>query len=108
MTLIDTAARLLGGKAVLLSLGLGLAAWLLPLLGTVCRRPLARYHIASLACCAVGLYLPMLYLQRAVRLEDVTAWLDTQNGWSFGTTALLSVTLLVNLLCAAARGRAAE
>lgn len=99
MAFFDLLSQKLGGIAPALALCCGLAAWCLPLTGRLIRKTMGPWHTASFLSCCLGLFFPMLYLHRIMLLEDLSAWLDTQGGWTFGTSVLLLGTILVNLLC---------
>ena len=63
------------------SLALGLAAWLLPVMGMLSRTSSpARTNVLSvfsLSACALSLFLVVLYLGRLVQAEDWSALMDT-------------------------------
>lgn len=78
----------------LASLGLGLAAWGLPLAALVFRKKAGgRLCLvlvwASAAACGAALYLQICYQNHLVQIHDVSAILDT-------TDALLAVTLALD------------
>ena len=96
------------------SLLLGIAAWLLPVVYLVRGRRGAALPALSFGACGGALYLQIV--QTGLLVDAPWGWAtieDTAQGVSTAATALVAVTVLMNLLAAlggcwfAARGRAA-
>ena len=93
------------------SVALGLAGWITPWLafaGNGCsglgRRGL--WHIVSLGCCALALWLQICYQRHLVEIQDWSALLDTAGAVGKVSGFLLVTTLLDNLTALAlAKGR---
>ena len=97
----------------LASLGLGLAAWLLPLVAVALFKK-ARGRLSSVLttvsalCCALSLYLQICYQNHLVEIEDISAVLDTSEPLVFVAGILVGVTAFLNgfslvVLCAGAK-----
>lgn len=85
----------------LASLGLGLAAWLLPCIAVALRkkaggRPGAALVAASGLCCALALYLQICYQNHLVEIGDTSAILDISEPLVFVAGVLLGVTAFLN------------
>ena len=89
-----------------LTLILGLCAWFLPLVGLVRGRRWRSLMQGSLACCALSLLLVILHLNCLVLWGDLSALLDTMSALCAAAALLTGVTLLLNALLCAVRGRA--
>ena len=74
---------------------LGLAAWGLPILGRIRNRTLSA---ASWCCCAVALWIPVLYLYAEVRTGDMAAVEDCIWAYVLAETVLLIGTSFANLV----------
>lgn len=90
----------------LASLGLGLAAWGLPLAALLFRkRAGGRLCLvlvwASAAACGAALYLQICYQNHLVQIHDVSAILDTTDALVFVAGALLAVTLALDAVALA-------
>lgn len=73
------------------SLILGLVSWILPTLNIIKHnKNWTVYSIISLSSCGIALVFQILYSNLMVKIEDLSALMDTSN-----TSALLSVILLV-------------
>ena len=73
------------------SLILGLISWILPVLNIAKNnKSWVTYSIISLSSCSIALVFQILYSNYMVKIEDISALMDTS-----GTSALLSVILLV-------------
>lgn len=89
----------------LTSLGLGLAAWALPLAALALRKRAAGRLCpalvwASAAACGAALYLQICYQNHLVQIHDVGAILDTTDALVF----VAGVLLAVGCLCAGRLG----
>ncbi len=93
----------------LTSLGLGLAAWALPL-ATLALRKRAAGRLcpalvwASAAACGAALYLQICYQNHLVQIHDVGAILDTTDALVFVAGVLLAVTLALDAFALAVWG----
>ena len=91
------------------SLALGLAAWLLPVMGMLSRTSSpARTNalsVFSLSACALSLFLVVLYLGRLVQAEDWSALMDTVPAFRLSASVLLAVALPLNALALFCRNR---
>ena len=76
------------------SLLLGLLALAAPVLAVLNRR--RGWNLASMVCCALALYCQIQYTTHLVRIEDITALLDTQTFMAGASGALLVLTLAAN------------
>ena len=91
---------------VLLNLGslvLGLIAWILPVVN------LMRYEkqnqknwvpltIMSISACAISLCFQIFYNYHLVKIEDLSALMDTTGAVAFVAAVLLIVTILLNVI----------
>ena len=93
------------------SIALGLAGWAVPWLtfvkgsraGLVGR---GLWHVVSLGCCALALWLQICYQRHLVEIQDWSALLDTAGAVGKVSGFLLVTTLLDNLAALAlAKGR---
>lgn len=85
----------------LASLGLGLAAWVLPCAAIALYRKArgrlsAGFSVLSGLCCALALYLQICYQNHLVKIEDISAVLDTAEPLVFVAGVLLGVTSFLN------------
>ena len=101
----------------LTSLGLGLAAWALPLAALALRKRAAGRLCpalvwASAAACGAALYLQICYQNHLVQIHDVGAILDTTDALVFVAGVLLAVTLALDAFALAVwgteKGKAAQ
>lgn len=93
----------------LTSLGLGLAAWALPLAALALRKRAAGRLCpalvwASAAACGAALYLQICYQNHLVQIHDVGAILDTTDALVFVAGVLLAVTLALDAFALAVWG----
>ena len=93
------------------SLALGLAAWILPLLGLAQRRKArfpACYSLASFGACLVALTMQFFEIRHRVAIHDLSAVMDTIDALAGVAAILAVVTFLLNaaLLWAVGRSRA--
>lgn len=91
----------------LTSLGLGLAAWALPLAALALRKRAAGRLCpalvwASAAMCATALYFQICYQNHLVNIHDVSAILDTTDALAFVAGVLIVVTALLDMVAMAA------
>ena len=84
-----------------LPLALGLAAWLLPVLGMAGRRTPAKttaLAAGSFCACALSLLLVLLHLKQVTAHQDWSALMDTLPAFCLAASVLLIVALALNLL----------
>ena len=84
-----------------LPLALGLAAWLLPVLGMAGRRTPAKttaLAAGSFCACALSLLLVLLKLKGITARQDWSALMDTLPAYCLAASVLLIVALALNLL----------
>lgn len=81
----------------LASLLLGLAAWVLGLMGTI-KKHGCRLTLGSFGCCALALVLELYEVRRRAELSDWAALMDTMPAVTLAASVLLIVTVLLNLL----------
>lgn len=91
----------------LTSLGLGLAAWALPLAARALRKRAAGRLCpalvwASAAACGAALYLQICYQNHLVQIHDVGAILDTTDALVFVAGVLIAVTVMLDTAAMAA------
>lgn len=79
------------------SLILGLAAWVLPVIGMFRRRNLTRW---SVSLCAAALYLQILQTNILVNKGDWAAIEDTYPAISFAASVLIIITAALNVAAA--------
>ena len=87
----------LGGNN-LLSIGLGLVSWILPLLYLCIKKRREFFTCGSLLCVVFSLYFQIREITRQADLGDWAAIEDTINGVAFVAAALIIVTLILNIL----------
>ena len=87
-----------------LSIGLGLAAWVLPLIG-LRRRRWYGFCMASVACCALALLGQIVYQWHLVEIGDFSALMDTAWALVLVSGFLVVTTLVENLACCRVRWR---
>ena len=87
----------LGGNN-LLSIGLGVASWVLPLLYLCIKKRREFFTCGSLLCVVFSLYFQIREIMRRADLEDWAAIEDTINGVAFVAAGLILVTLILNIL----------
>ena len=85
----------------IISLSLGLLAWVLGGIA-ILRRRFAALSFGSLACCAVSLTVQLLEVEHRVELRDLSAIDDTIAAVAFAAKVLVVVTLVLNALALAA------
>ena len=91
------------GMLTLLSLVLGLAAWVLPLVRlarlkrTTSLHGLHRTCFVSFSCCALALVCELFFLDHRVVVQDWSALMDTMRAVCMAAAVLLAGTVLVNL-----------
>ena len=91
------------GMLNLLSLVLGLAAWVLPLVRltrlkrTTSLHRLHRTCFVSFSCCALALVFQLYYQLHLVDIQDWSAMMDTTRAVCMAAAVLLAGTVLVNL-----------
>ena len=87
----------LGGNN-LLSIGLGLVSWIMPLLYLCIRKRREFFTCGSLLCVVFSLFFQIREIMRRADLEDWAAIEDTINGVAFVAAGLILVTLILNIL----------
>ena len=85
------------------SLVLGLIAWILPIvnlarLNKVENKNWNVYTVLSISACAISLFMQILYQNHLVNIEDWSAIMDTSHGVAVVSSALLAVTLVLNII----------
>lgn len=84
------------------SLVLGMAAWVLPLIGVGFAKKTGNkkwiFPVASIGACAAALYMQILYQGHLVAIADWSAMMDTYEAVSFICSVLLFVTILLNVI----------
>ena len=88
---------------MLSSLIFGLIAWILPVINLVKfnkkeNKNWAILLIISISACAISLYLQIVYNNYLVKIDDITALMDTMGASAFLSTVLLVVTIILNLI----------
>lgn len=81
------------------SLGLGLVAWILPIVNLINYRNKNNWTfraILSLSSCAIAIYFQMIYSNYLVKIEDWSALMDTAGAVNFVAGVLLAATILLN------------
>lgn len=87
----------------LVSLILGLVAWLLPLICLMRGiNRLGKYHhmvsTLSMTTCASALFLQMIYTQHLVRIRDWSALMDITDAVVFASAVLIGITVILNIV----------
>jgi cytochrome c oxidase subunit 4 len=85
------------------SLILGLIAWTLPVINLVqynksSNRKWVIFSITSISACGISLYMQILYTDHLVKINDLSALMDTSGGVVSITGLLLVVTIMLNLV----------
>ncbi|MCL1999541.1 MAG: hypothetical protein FWG65_12320 [Turicibacter sp.] len=81
------------------SLVLGLAAWILPIIGIAKHSEnWSIYAVFSLGACVLAVFFQTVYQNYLVRIEDWSAIMDTSWGVVFASAVLIGVAFLLNLL----------
>ena len=93
----------LGGNN-LLSIGLGLVSWVLPLLYLCIKKRREFFTCGSLACVAVSLYFQLREVLNRVYMRDFAAIEDTIGAVCFCASVLIAVTLILNILAWSKKG----
>jgi len=83
------------------SLGLGLVAWILPIISlmkyrTKTQNSWSMRSVLSLSTCAIAIYFQVIYNHYLVKIEDWSALIDTAGAVNFVAGVLLVVTILLN------------
>lgn len=83
------------------SLGLGLLAWALPVIGLALRKRVggkgrAALSAGSVSACALSLFLQILYANHRVDVRDWSALMDTFQTVTKVSAILLIVTMILN------------
>lgn len=91
------------GVIQLTDIGLGLAAWILAVINIARGRKMkdgkSEYlMVASFACCAIAVWLPILCTDLSARKGDFSAIEDTIWGYNFAAMVLLLVTFILNIV----------
>lgn len=85
------------------SLLLGLIAWILPIVNIVNHKKLnnknwANLSVISMGACATSIYFQILYNNHLVNINDWTAIMDIIGSSVFLSSALLVVTIILNII----------
>lgn len=96
MTVLESFFTLGGNN--LLSIGLGLLAWALPIVYLFIRKRREFFTCGSLLCVVFSLYFQIRELTRRADLGDWAAIEDTINGVCFVAAGLIVITLILNIL----------
>lgn len=85
------------------SLLLGLIAWILPIINIINHKKLnnknwATLSVTSMSACAISIYFQILYNNHLVNINDWTAIMDTIGSSVFLSSALLVVTIILNII----------
>ena len=87
------------GYLNVMSFGLGLLAWGLPLVNLFIRSPKRNLVIAlSFIACTIALYGQILYTNHLIRINDTIALLDTNDAVVFASRVLIIGTIGLNVL----------
>ncbi|MUV37877.1 Cytochrome-c oxidase [Lentibacillus sp. JNUCC-1] len=83
------------------SLVLGLIAWTLPVVNLMqAKKPENKRWLVllfiSFSACAISLSFQIFYTNHLVKIEDLSALMDTIGAVAFASAVLLSVTILLN------------
>lgn len=85
-----------------MSLVLGLVAWILPVVNLMCYKKRnnnwVMLSLLSVSACAIALYGQIAYHNHLVEIEDWSALLDTSEATVLVSKVLLVVTLILNAL----------
>ena len=82
----------------LLSIGLGLLAWSLPVIYLFIKKRREFFTCGSLVCVAFSLYFQLREVLNRVHMSDFAAIEDTIGAVCFCATVLISVALILNIL----------
>ena len=82
----------------LLSIGLGLLAWSLPVIYLCIKKRREFFTCASLACVAFSLYFQLREVLNRVHMRDFAAIEDTIGAVCFCAAVLIGVALILNIL----------
>lgn len=87
------------GYLNVMSFGLGLLAWGLPM-GNLFMRNTKRslFSVLSFTACAIALYGQILYTNHLIRINDTIALLDTNDAVVFASRLLIIGTIVLNVL----------
>ncbi len=87
------------GYLNVMSFGLGLLAWGLPI-STLLMRNVKRslYSGLSLTACMIALYAQILYTNHLIQINDTIALLDTNDAVVFASRILIIGTIVLNVL----------
>lgn len=85
------------------SLVLGLIAWILPIVNLL-REKKQEYtkwvvlSIISISACAISICFQVFYSYHLVKIEDISALMDTIGAVAFASAVLVTVTILLNAI----------
>ena len=82
----------------LLSIGLGLLAWSLPVIYLCIKKHREFFTCGSLACVALSLYFQLREVLNRVHMRDFAAIEDTIGAVCFCAAVLIGVALILNIL----------
>ncbi len=86
------------------SLGLGLIAWIIPIIAMNRRKGKTdgmTFCLLSFSCCAIALVLQLFEIKHRVNIEDWSAIMDTIGAVSGVSVVLVAVTVFLNTLAIA-------
>ena len=86
------------------SLGLGLVSWMLPIAYLFIKKRREFFTCGSLLCVAFSLYFQIREIARRADLGDWAAIEDTINGVAFAAAGLIAVALILNILAWSKKG----
>lgn len=96
MTALEIFYTLIGNN--LLSIGLGLVSWALPLIYLFVRKRREAFTCGSLLCVVFSLYFQLREVMRLTGKGDWSSIEDTINAVVFAATTLITVTLILNII----------
>ena len=96
MTALETFYTLIDNN--LLSIGLGLVSWILPIIYLFIKRRREAFTCGSLLCVVFSLYFQLREVMRLTGKGDWSSIEDTINTVVFAATTLITVTLILNII----------
>jgi cytochrome c oxidase subunit 4 len=83
------------------SLMLGLIAWILPVVNLLRDKKLEkkkwiRLSLISVSTCAISVCFQIFYIYYLVKIEDLSALMDTIGAMAFASAVLIIVTIILN------------
>ena len=96
MTALEIFYTLIGNN--LLSIGLGLVSWILPIVCLFIKKRREAFTCGSLLCVVFSLYFQLREVMRLTGKGDWSAIEDTINAVVFAAAILITVTLILNII----------